>query len=538
MMSLVRRLLVLIALLLALPAPAQARVMNGDDAGPDEYPWSVALVSAGMPPVLGQFCGGSLVAPDAVLTAAHCTMGTPAAEIEVFAGDHDLGDAVPSEIHAVTSIRLPHDAEVDPDTTGAPRRDMAILQLAQPVAGAEPIAPVPPAGEVDWAPGADLEVMGWGLWEQASPPFPDLLQHTTVDRVSDAACGAVWTLDFFASDMVCALRTSGDTVFDSCNGDSGGPLTTHPAGADPTDASDFRLVGVVSFGSELCNDPGAPGVYARVGAPDLNAFVEAFRDGFQAGDPAAQIEPAGGLPALGGTPKVGQQLTCDPGTATWTTTPDTVERRIRLRDPEAEDYVTVAVGPAYTLTSSDAGLQFVCELHAKKSGVGGYGVARSTLSAPVAPASTTTTTPTDTTKTTVTPPPVTPPPVTPKPAPPDPQPFVPEPRDQVSPRTSRISKRCVRRRCVLTIRATDAGAVVSGVSAVDLTLTTRYRCTRRGRARTCIRRTELTAQQVLPGVFRTRTAKLPRRSQNTLSVRALDGAGNEELRPRLYGFLL
>jgi trypsin len=543
----VRRLLlalVLAALGAAAPA-ADARVMHGEDAGPGEYPWTVALVLPGVDPAFGQFCGGSLVAADAVLTAAHCTMGSRADELDVFAGDHDLNDEEPGERYDVVSIHLPAAADVDPDSGAPPRRDLAILRLDAPVAGARPIAPVAAGDAALWADGADLEVMGWGRWEHPTDPYPEILQHATVDRQSDASCGAVAGLGFHAADMLCALRVVNGNVVDSCGGDSGGPLTT--IGTDPRDpATGWKLVGAVSYGSEGCDDPRVPGVYARIGAPDLRSFVEAFRDGFGAGDPAAQLEWTAGAPRLTGTLRVGEEIACDAASSAWSAAADTVAPRIRAfddSDPYGAELVTVAVGPTYRLTARDEGSGFVCEVHARRAGVGGYGVARSGVSEPVAPAppspdaGTTTATTTTTTPTAPAPvaPAAAPAPVLPPPS--DPQPFVPEPpRDRAAPRTTAIARRCAARRCTLTIRAADGGAGASGVARVEITLVSRHRCVRRGRTRTCASERAVRATRVAAGVFRARTAALRRGARHTLEVVAVDAAGNREPRARTYAF--
>ncbi len=543
MKTVVRRLVLLTAVLalasalLATPASGQisTRVMNGSDAAAGQYPWTVALVLPGYTPSASQFCGGSLVAPDIVLTAAHCTMGSRADEIDVFAGDHDLGDEDPGERYDVLSIHLPANAEVDPDSGAVPRRDIAILRLDAPVTGAEPIAPIDPVDAPRWSDaGDDLEVMGWGRWEQLLPAYPDILQHATLDRVSDADCAAVPGLDFAATDMVCALRVQGQKVIDSCGGDSGGPLTT--IGTDPSDpTTGWKLVGTVSYGSPDCDDPRVPGVYARLGAADLRAFVEEFRAGdpTPGDDPDAQLERSGGSPVLSGTLRAGEQLACDGATTTWSQPDVTETPRVRRYDVKENELATVAVDGPYTLRAADVGHRFLCEVHASKAGVGGYGVARSGLAAEVGPAPS---------SGTVTPPVVTTPPtteITPVlPPPSDPQPFVPEPRDVLAPTTSRITKRCIGRLCTFTIRASDAGSPLSGVRRLHVTLVSRYRCGRRDRRRTCVSERRLSATRVLPGFFRARAQVMRRPAAYRVEVFAIDGAGNEEARSRTLSFRL
>jgi trypsin len=533
----VRRLLLLTVLLALCPAaPAAARVMNGDDAGPNDYPWTVALIDPRFgAPVSSQFCGGSLIAPNLVLTAAHCTMGSRADEIDVFAGSRDLNDADdhPEFLYDVVSIRLPAEAEVDPDDqTLPPRNDMSVLVLDAPVPGAQPIAPVPTGTETDWADGDDLEVMGWGLVE--TQEFPDVLQHATVDRTSDDTCEGVWGPFFSADDMVCALRVAGETVTDTCSGDSGGPLTTHTVGADPTDPADWKLVGTTSFGAEFCDDPDEPGVYARAAAPVLNTFIEDFRDGLDPSDPAPQLEPTGGAPALTGTLIAGEEIACGPGSTTWSDTPTSISARVRVYDPDFDELITVAVDEAYTLRAADVGSQFVCELHARKDGVGGYGVDRTGLSAPVKAAPTTTTT----TTTTTVPPPI----VIVAPPPPDPQPFVPEPpRDTAAPQATIVSRSCTRaRRCTLTIAVADPG-FSAGIRSVNAKINFRVRtfCRIGRRIRRCVRpRTRFVAgRQVASQVFVVQTPKLYK-GRTSISLTATDVAGNTQAVPTVRRFRL
>ncbi|KAL9987989.1 hypothetical protein ACROYT_G002380 [Oculina patagonica] len=72
--------LILLALAIFVPSvtegcgnrPAFSRVVNGDDASPHSWPWQVSLRVRG-----GHICGGSLIRPDWIVTAAHCVYRNP-----------------------------------------------------------------------------------------------------------------------------------------------------------------------------------------------------------------------------------------------------------------------------------------------------------------------------------------------------------------------------------------------------------------------------------------------------------------------------
>ena len=98
------------------PAGAQSGEVGGDVVGgqpadPGEHPFQVAVVYdpalVGGDPLLNQFCAGALVAPDVVLTAAHCAEEAIYAAQEGFpyvgvvAGIADLDEAEPSDVIAI-----------------------------------------------------------------------------------------------------------------------------------------------------------------------------------------------------------------------------------------------------------------------------------------------------------------------------------------------------------------------------------------------------------------------------------------------------
>lgn len=286
--------------------------------------------------------------------------------------------------------------------------------------------------------------------------------------------------------MLCAIAPGRD----SCTGDSGGPLTL----------ADGTLVGLVSWGPEECaSSDGAPGVYTELAEPTINSFIRG------SSDPAYAPPQATAAPALTGTAKSGETLSCSLGS--WTST--------ALGEPEIEVRFATADGQTlqnwsqtrtYVVGANDGGLRIVCAERARDAS--GAAVAGSAQSDVV-----------------VGPPPVVVPPVTtPTPTPqPAPQPTPgPKPVDTVSPRTTFLSIRCTKaRRCTVRLRVADRGTPVSGVKTVRVTL-----LPVRGRTRT------VTARKIAHGIYEAKFRGVAR-GNTWFTVAARDVAGNRSPQPAI-----
>ncbi|MBO2453807.1 serine protease [Actinomadura barringtoniae] len=226
---------------LVAPSPASALV-GGTPADATKTPWLAAIGS----PLFfvrpsGQFCGGSLIKPDQILTAAHCVdmfKNTPGLVTATF-GRSDLVQNS-GETVSVKSIKVnPKFTTTKFKDEDVLHHDTAILTLSRTVKR--------PTIALGAPTGATSRVLGWGFTSE-NDLFNTKLRSANVPLQPNAACQKAYGSSYDASDMLCA----GTEKADSCQFDSGGPLLVKG-----------RVAGLVSWGYG-CGKPGYPGVYTRV----------------------------------------------------------------------------------------------------------------------------------------------------------------------------------------------------------------------------------------------------------------------------------
>lgn len=230
--------------------PTVPQIIGGEEAEPGAWPWMAALVSSDSPDAFnGQFCGGSLIAPTWVLTAAHCTEGATAAGIDVVLGRHILSSNDGERIRVAEIINHPN---YNANTVDS---DIALLRLSR-AASQTAVSPLSQSNLSLAVPGTNATVTGWGNTSTTGASFPDELRQVTVPLVSNPTCNAPNSYNGAITDnMLCAGFAQGGK--DSCQGDSGGPLVV------PDGNGGWVQAGVVSWGFG-CAEPNLYGVYARV----------------------------------------------------------------------------------------------------------------------------------------------------------------------------------------------------------------------------------------------------------------------------------
>ena len=335
----VRRLalaLVCLGALLAVNASGASAVVGGKPADPADYPF-LAVVGGG--------CGGALIAPDRVLTAAHCR-DVLIGKRYVLVGPKRRKVAV--RRIAIHPVNLRNSGRSD---AGVAPADFMVLELARPVLDVTPleIATAPPAA------GTSAVTVGRGTTNPSKPSDGKLRSGGVVIQ-SDTDCrkfltsAAVRTWFTCVRDPRSLIKGSKGPFVSGCFGDSGSPLLMR-------DGARWVSVGVDSWGP-ACGTERDPEVYAD---------IVKGRDGALAPKPVWAPAPAA-RPVVVGAARVGNVVRC---AVTFLDKP----RKATYDFKVGRDIVARETGPRYRVRSRDRGKKLSCLVVAE--GAGGTEVAES-----------------------------------------------------------------------------------------------------------------------------------------------------------------
>ncbi|XP_077051764.1 transmembrane protease serine 2 [Siphateles boraxobius] len=209
------------------------------------WPWQVSLQAFGR-----HLCGGSVITPSWIVTAAHCVQEiSNARDWTVYAGyltRREMQSAVGNSVGRIVKHNF------DPRTN---ENDIALMKLNSPLTITTNVRPVclPSKGMYFSAP-RESYVTGWGaLYSGGSPS--EILQEAKIWLIDRTTCNSRQVYNGQITDtMICAGKLEGGV--DSCQGDSGGPLVVK-------ENSLWWLVGDTSWG-DGCAFRNKPGVYGNV----------------------------------------------------------------------------------------------------------------------------------------------------------------------------------------------------------------------------------------------------------------------------------
>jgi secreted trypsin-like serine protease len=252
--------IMVVAGLLLLTGSAQA-MSGGQATQPGEAPWVATLAIKGDQPLLQRAgCGGALIAPARVLTAAHCLDGADPDAFEVHVDAHVLsGD--PGVVRAIRGVSVLPGYEilpspVDPDNIdwASAKRDLAVVTLDRPV----PVEPIRIAA-VRPRPGTPVALYSHGTTGHAGEWRNDVLNRGDLTALADRTCHDATPAVVDRQSVACA---QGDAT--ACYLDSGSPVVAHGL-----------LVGVFSFAGETAGRECLPFpvYYADAAAFRLWAYV-------------------------------------------------------------------------------------------------------------------------------------------------------------------------------------------------------------------------------------------------------------------------
>ncbi|CAB3378284.1 Hypothetical predicted protein [Cloeon dipterum] len=227
----------------------EERVIGGQESSISWFPHMVAVISDET-----NFCGGSLISENHVVTAAHCVIGMTSSHVILGTLEPTNSTSTGYTFMSVSQTIIHYGYDV-----ATKDNDIAMLTLGSNAPTGSNIQPVllPRVNTNLDLTGRSAQLSGWGKISDDSSYISNVLRNATVPIVENQVCLADYGPNYVNERKLC-VATNGGTV-GACYGDSGSPLVL-----DDVNYGERIQVGVMSFGASVGCTQGYSTVYTRV----------------------------------------------------------------------------------------------------------------------------------------------------------------------------------------------------------------------------------------------------------------------------------
>ncbi|KAF7993879.1 hypothetical protein HCN44_011148 [Aphidius gifuensis] len=233
----------LVTLLAVVYGKPPSKVVGGEQAERNEFPHQVSIRDRGE-----HICGGAIISPLHILTAAHCFVDEDEkvalphpSDIEILVGANDKNSRLGQEYKI-----LKYECHENYETKKSDRNDIALITLEKPLVFSGSIKPIN-LPKKDIPLNSVVTASGWGATDYPNTKLPKQLQKVELKIVDNKVCQDSHKIKIYP-EQVCASGGEGKGV---CVGDSGGPIIANN-----------ELVSIISWGRPCAK--GVPDVGTRV----------------------------------------------------------------------------------------------------------------------------------------------------------------------------------------------------------------------------------------------------------------------------------
>ncbi|CAO1402112.1 unnamed protein product [Diamesa tonsa] len=223
------------------------KIIGGKSSRRGQWPWQVAILNR----FKEAFCGGTLISPNFVLTAAHCVRK----RLFVKLAEHNLQAVDGNEMEFRIEIAIKH-PKYDKKTVD---NDIALLKLPQSMERSHYIGFACLPERLQQLPvGHTCTIIGWGKRRHNDDSGTNVLHEAEVPIISNEECKSVYYDYTITKNMFCAGHKKGR--IDTCAGDSGGPILCRDS---KKSNKPWTVYGITSFG-DGCGKKNKFGIYTKL----------------------------------------------------------------------------------------------------------------------------------------------------------------------------------------------------------------------------------------------------------------------------------